>query len=71
MPRDQKREEDRIANPGYAAFQIARALATEENHTDPATRERAREKVKTWISVLEGMFSGHLTIGSRQPMTSV
>lgn len=70
MPREENREEDRNANPGYAAFQIARALATEENHTDPATRERAREKVNKWINVLEGMLSGHLTVGSRQPVAS-
>lgn len=71
MPRDEEREESRDANPGYAAFQIAHALATSESHSDPATRERAREKVNKWVSVLEGMLSGSLTIGSRQPMASV
>ena len=71
MPRDEQREEGRDANPGYAAFQIARALATSESHGDPATRERAREKVTQWVNVLEGILSGRLAIGSRQPMSSV
>lgn len=56
------------ANPNYAAFQIAKALTTSETHDDPATRERAREKVNRWAKVLEGMFSGQLAIGSRQPI---
>ncbi|MCP4404827.1 MAG: hypothetical protein GY801_46945, partial [bacterium] len=32
-------------NPGYALFQIARALLTSEQHDDPATRERAQRKI--------------------------
>ena len=59
------------ANPGYAAFQLARALATSAHHDDEATRERAREKTRRWADVLEGMLSGRLAIGSRQPLPSI
>lgn len=56
------------ANPGYAAFQIARALTTSEQHGDAATRERTGVKIEKWIGVLEGMLSGQFAVGSRQPM---
>ncbi|HJQ61174.1 MAG TPA: hypothetical protein VJ890_29990 [Vineibacter sp.] len=56
------------ANPGYAAFQIAKALTTAERHDDPATRERARERITAWASVLTGMMNGSLTVGSRTPV---
>lgn len=59
------------SNPDYAAFQIARALATCEHHEDTATRERARVKIEKWMCVLEGMLSGQLTVGSRQPIDDI
>ena len=58
-------------NSGYAVFQIAKALTTSETHTDAATRERARDKASKWASVLEGILSGRMEIGSRQPMQEV
>ncbi len=71
MSHPEMTNEDHAANPGYAAFQIARALATCEQHEDAATRERARAKVGKWICVLEGMLSGQLTVGARQPMADL
>lgn len=56
------------ANPGYAAFQIAKALTTSETHIDAQTREQAFNKVKQWQSVIDGMMCGRFTVGSRQPM---
>jgi hypothetical protein len=59
------------ANPGYAAFQIAKALTTAERHADPATRERARDRITAWASVLTGMVNGSLTVGSRTPVENM
>jgi hypothetical protein len=73
-----KRETDHEAtaappaiNPGYAAFQIAKALTAVEEHEDPATRERAREKAATWQSILTKIISGTLDYGSRTPVKDV
>lgn len=68
MPRDETPEDGLRANPGYAAFQIAKALATSDSHEDEATRERAHDKVNKWVSVLGGILSGRFEIGSRQPI---
>jgi hypothetical protein len=59
------------ANPGYALGQLAAALATSESGADPDMRARAAEKARKWISVLTGMLSGSLRIGSRTPMADV
>jgi hypothetical protein len=58
-------------NPGYAAFQIAKALATAGRHEDPATRERAREKIAKWETVLANALSGAVDYGSRTPVDDV
>jgi hypothetical protein len=68
MPPDDSTRGAPHANPGYAAFQIARALTTSEQHGDLAIRERARAKAVKWTGVLEGLLSGQLAVGSRQPM---
>src|SRR4051812_46228717 len=68
MPDDESQDRGIIANPGYAGFQIARALAASAEHPDAATRDRAREKVRKWTEVIEGMLAGRLHVGSRQPM---
>jgi len=47
-------------NPGYAAFQIAKALTATEEHDDPATRDRAREKIVKWQSVLGNILSAQV-----------
>lgn len=58
-------------NPGYAAFQIAKALTTSEGHEDAATRERAREKIAKWETVLQNIFNGSVAYGSRTPVADV
>jgi len=68
MPQNDSTSGAQHANPGYAAFQIARALTTSEQHGDAATRERARAKAEKWMGVLEGLLSGKFAVGSRQPM---
>jgi hypothetical protein len=55
-------------NPGYAAFQLAKAITTSTEHEDPATRERALEKVAKWQAVLENVISGTVGYGSRTPV---
>jgi hypothetical protein len=59
------------ANPGYARFQIAKALLTSEQNADPAARERARRKIEKWANVLNGMADGALRVGSRTPVGGV
>lgn len=58
------------ANPGYAAGQLAKALATAEHHEDPATRARARKKAEKWSAVFEQILDGSLHVGSRTPVSN-
>lgn len=55
-------------NPSYPAFQLARALVTNETHADPETRERGRVRAEKWTQVINGLTSGSLAVGTRQPM---
>lgn len=59
------------ANPGYAAFRLAKALTTAEQHHDPETRERARQKAEKWASIFAQMLDGWLRVGSRAPLDNV
>lgn len=54
------------ANPGYAVDQIARAFRA--LNLDPNETGRAGERAATWWSVLRGMLSGSITVGSRTPV---
>ncbi len=58
-------------NPGYAALQIAKALTTSEEHGEPATRERARERIARWQTVLGNILSGAVEYGSRTPVKEI
>ena len=58
-------------NPGYVAFQIAKALRTSEEHGDPATRARASEKAAKWEGVLANILTGSLEYGSRTPLKGI
>lgn len=58
-------------NPGYAAFQIAKALTTSEEHADQATRERAKERVSKWESVFRNILTGNVAYGSRTPVEGI
>ena len=59
------------ANPGYAAFQIAKALSTAEQHPDAESRERASARVGKWVKVFTQMLDGSLRVGSRTPVENV
>jgi len=60
-------EEVRIGE-GYPYGQLSRAFVTALTHGDAETRERAERRVAQWRSVLSGMASGKLKIGSRTPV---
>jgi hypothetical protein len=57
-----------LVNPGYAVFQLSKALTTQTEHPDPATRERAHQRVKDWTTVFNGILDGTLAVGSRTPL---
>lgn len=59
------------ANPGYAVFQLAKALTTAGEHPDVATRKRAEEKATKWVAVFTQMVDGTLAVGSRTPVADV
>ena len=60
-------------NPGYGKFQLAKALMTSEQHTDSATRTRARLKVAKWIDVLQstGCFRIRVVINAANGSSSM
>ena len=55
-------------NPGYAAFQLAKALTTSQEHDDPETKARARAKIEKWLAVLRNVVTGSADYGSRMPV---
>ena len=55
-------------NPGYALFQLSKALTTQTQHVDPAARERARRRAEDWTVVFTGILNGTLAVGSRTPV---
>jgi hypothetical protein len=57
-------------NPHYVLAELARALETAVVHADPAVRERARARLSKWSAVAQGLASGTLDIGSRQPTSA-
>jgi hypothetical protein len=58
-------------NAGYAAFQLAKALAAAGGHDDAATRERTWQKAVKWEGVISGLMNGNLRVGSRVPVDGV
>ncbi len=56
------------ADPGYALHQLQHALQVAATSDDAAVRQSAAAKVDRWRAVLDGMASGHLTVGSRTPV---
>ena len=66
---DDREPEATGINPGYAAFQIAKALRTAEHHNDAATRDRAQEKADKWADVFGKLLTGELAVGSRTPVS--
>ncbi|WP_432121179.1 hypothetical protein [Streptomyces sp. S1] len=61
-------KQPQIPSTSYAEGRLARAFTTALTHEDPATRERAGERVRGWRRVLSGMADGTLRIGSRTPV---
>src|SRR5215470_2183350 len=53
----------------YAMGQLQRAIDSLAAATDPQDRVKLEAKVSRWRSVLEGMASGTLTVGSRTPVS--
>lgn len=68
---DRSKELEQRVNPGYARWQIAKALTTSGEHADLATRERAREKVAKWVRILNGLINGSNVTGLRTPLSGV
>lgn len=58
-------------NPGYAAWQIAKALTTSTEHDDDATRARAKERASKWATILGNILTGSLEYGSRTPVAGI
>ena len=56
------------ASSAYALDRLWRAIDTATTHDDPAVRARAEQKALAWESVLGGMTSGVLDVGSRTPV---
>jgi hypothetical protein len=72
MEPDSQCQSVHVANPGFAAGQLARALSTaqQQTHTDPTTRERAKNKIERWTAALHGMLSGNIHVGTRTPVAA-
>ncbi|WP_241299217.1 hypothetical protein [Burkholderia stabilis] len=71
MATDRRKDSDLDINPGYAVFQIAKALTTSHENPDPAVRERAKEKISKWEAVLKSALAGLVAHGSRTPLPSM
>ncbi|MFD8542292.1 hypothetical protein [Streptomyces sp. NPDC059649] len=59
------------SGPPYAQAQLAGAFGTALTHEDAATRRRAEERIRRWRSVLDGIATGRLTVGSRTPVAGL
>jgi len=68
MSNEHDDEQTHSINDGYAMHRLERALQTLIDHDDPMVRARAADKVGRWASVIDGMRSGSLTVGSRTPV---
>ncbi|AOI68378.1 hypothetical protein [Burkholderia ubonensis] len=71
MTTDRQQGANAGINPGYAAFQVAKALTTCEAHPDRAVRERAKERISKWEAVLTSVLDGSIAHGSRAPLRSM
>lgn len=58
------------ASPLYALGQLRRAIVSASTQADPRVASRAAAKASRWESVLEGIASGSLTVGSRAPVAA-
>ena len=60
-------EDEANPEPGRAS-EYGRDETRGEGHDDPATRERAERRARSWMDVLRGLWEGVLAIGSRTPV---
>src|SRR5262245_33490830 len=66
---DERQPGDRNAAAGeYALGRLRRAIETAMTDPEPETRERAEQKALAWESVLSGLATGSLSVGSRTPL---
>ncbi len=56
-------------NIEHPFFKLAQAVEAMEND-DPAVAERAGTKAQKWRQIIGGIFSGDITVGSRQPTSA-
>jgi hypothetical protein len=68
MMRPEENAQAVAINPGYAVWQLARALKTSTEHVDPEVRARGTARVDRWNQVLAKLLDGTLTVGSRTPL---
>lgn len=74
MPINEQHHEDAekpAVGAGYALFQLSKALTTQEQHDDAATRARAGQRIANWTAVFNGIVNGTLAVGSRSPLEGV
>ena len=55
----------------YPQGQLGHALLTAATHEDAATRRRAQARARAWASVLEGLHTGRIHLGSRTPVAGL
>ena len=58
-------------NPGYANWQLAKALRTAESSDNTETRDRALARAEKWQQVFNNIASGSVNYGSRTPIKDV
>ncbi|MEC4841113.1 hypothetical protein R2360_16895 [Mycobacteroides chelonae] len=58
----------RTASLAYATLQLQRAMASAAELGDVAGRVRAQQKMRSWQTVVSGMASGQLSVGTRAPV---
>lgn len=55
----------------YVHHQLLQAMRTAADHSYPAIREAALERMERWRQVIDGMADGTLRIGSRRPLVGL
>jgi hypothetical protein len=55
----------------YAQGQLGSALLSAAIHEDAATRRRAEQRVRAWVSALDGLKSVSIALGSRTPVAGL
>lgn len=56
---------------GYVLGQLSSAFVTATTHEDPAVRDRADRRAQRWMTVLQAMAAGEVSVGSRKPVAGL